>query len=97
MAKRTLKDAPPIRGLKREPRDTDASVTIGGATAVVKTAKSQEAKKKKSDKKPRKADTRLRVEIVNQEQFNALLAKFGITRPALINVALTHLAKKFLP
>lgn len=35
MAKLTLNNIPPIRGLRREPRDTDASVVIGGASAVV--------------------------------------------------------------
>jgi hypothetical protein len=94
MAKRTLKNAPPIRGLKREPRDTDASVTIGGATAVVKTVKVQNTTRKKAGKK---VDRRLRVTVANMEQLQALQAKFGITKPALINVALTHLAKEFLP
>ena len=94
MAKRTLKNAPPIRGLKREPRDTDASVMIGGATAVVKTVKAQKTTQKKAGKK---VDRRLRVTVVNMEQLQALQAKFGITKPALINVALTHLAKEFLP
>lgn len=92
MAKRTLKDSPPIRGLKREPRDTDASVTIGGATPVVKTVKSR-----KSEEKSSKKDRRLRITVANMEQLQALQEKFGITKPALINVALTHLAKEFLP
>jgi hypothetical protein len=91
MAKRTLKNAPPIRGLKREPRDTDASVQIGGATAVVKTTKSAQKKSVK------KVDRRLRITVANMEQLQALQVKFGITKPALINVALTHLAKEFLP
>ena len=34
---KTLKNIPPIRGIQREPRDTDASVVIGGATAQVGT------------------------------------------------------------
>ena len=92
MPKGTLKNVPPIRGLKREPRDTDASVMIGGATAVVKTV--EKTGKKKTGKK---LDKRLRVTVANMEQLQALQAKFGITKPALINVALTHLAKEFLP
>lgn len=91
MAKRTLKNAPPIRGLKREPRDTDASVIIGGATAVVITKKNTQKKIVK------KVDRRLRITVANMEQLQALQVKFGITKPALINVALTHLAKEFLP
>lgn len=89
MPKGTLRNIPPIRGLKREPCDTDASVRIGGAEPVVKA----NAKKKKLSKK---LDKRFRVTIANIEQLQALQAKFGITKPALINVALTHLAKEFL-
>lgn len=90
MPKGTLKNVPPIRGLRREPRDTDASVQIGGATPVVTTKKSVG---KKSGKK---SDRRLRVTVANMEQLQALQAKFGITKPALINVALTYLANEFL-
>lgn len=86
MAKRTLKDSPPIRGLKREPRDTDASVQIGGAEAVVKTVV----------KKRRRQDNRLRITIANPEQLNELRRKLGITRPGVVNLALAHLAKEFL-
>jgi hypothetical protein len=93
MAKNTLKNAPPIRGLKREPRDTDASVTIGGATPIIQTVQSQKTDKKKSGKK---SDKRLRIAIANMEQLEALQTRFGLTKPAVINVALTCLAKEFL-
>jgi len=86
-----LKNIPPIRGIKREPRDTDASVVYGGATAVIIT------KKKPEKKSGKKTDKRLRIAVANMEQLQALQAKFGVTKPALINFALAYLAKDFLP
>jgi primosomal protein N' len=89
MPKRNL-EIPPIRGLRREPRATDASVQIGGATPVVE---SQKTARKKSS---RKIDKRLRVTVANIEQLQALQMRLGLTKPAVINVALAYLAKEFL-